>query len=320
MPNGTVKFLARLVVLGIAVFVALQFVRPSMPNPPVTAEIAAPPEVKEILRTSCFNCHSNETQLSWFDKPVPAYWLVSHDVKEGRAHMNFSEFDSLPAAKKKAMLFQSVAFIEMGAMPLPQYLPLHPEAKVTPEKLEVLRKYLVTLSPPLQASESDAAAADSDYQKWISSGKSNATSQNIPPAPNGFAFPADYKNWKVMSSTDRWDNSTIREILANDVAVRAIAEHKINPWPDGATFAKVTWHQAKDANGTIKPGAFFLVEFMSRDSKKYADTLGWGWGRWLGPDLKPYGENASFTKECVSCHSPLKNSDGVYTLPLRGQQ
>src|ERR1700691_6295898 len=73
------------------VFLGLQFVRPAIGNPPVTADLAAPPHVKQILRNSCYNCHSNETKLAWFDRIVPAYWLVASDVKEARMHLNFSE-------------------------------------------------------------------------------------------------------------------------------------------------------------------------------------------------------------------------------------
>jgi hypothetical protein len=59
---------------------------------------------------------------------------------------------------------------------------------------------------------------------------------------------------------------------------------------------------------------------MLRDSQKYPATLGWGWGRWRGAELKPYGKDATFTSECVECHSPLRNTDYVFTEPIRGKQ
>jgi len=58
------------------------------------------------------------------------------------------------------------------------------------------------------------------------------------------------------------------------------------------------------------------VEFMIRDRKKYAGTLGWGWARWRGGDLKPYGKDAGFSEECVGCHTPVRSSDYVFTEPL----
>jgi hypothetical protein len=59
---------------------------------------------------------------------------------------------------------------------------------------------------------------------------------------------------------------------------------------------------------------------MIRDTKKYAGTLGWGWARWRGADLKPYGKDKDFTSECVGCHNPLANTNYVFTMPIRGQQ
>src|SRR5882762_10057693 len=77
--------------IGLLLFAGLQFVRPELRNPPVSAEIRAPAELKAIFKHSCYNCHSNETELAWFDRIVPAYWIVSRDVRRARAHLNFSE-------------------------------------------------------------------------------------------------------------------------------------------------------------------------------------------------------------------------------------
>src|ERR1700733_6399069 len=137
------------VVLAVG-FVGMQFVRPEIGNPPVTAEIHAPAEVRQVLRKSCYNCHSNETKLAWFDQIVPAYWAVASDVKTARAHLNFSEIGRSPEAQQKAALFEAVNMIQMGAMPLPAYLKLHPDAEVSAEDLVVLRNYLTT--PPSGAS------------------------------------------------------------------------------------------------------------------------------------------------------------------------
>src|ERR1700679_1867753 len=156
------------VILGV-VFVCLQFIRPELTNPPVTAELQAPPEVKQVLRNSCYNCHSNETKIPWFDKVVPAYWVVASDVKEARAHLNFSEIGKLPAAQQKAFLFEAVNMIQLGAMPLPSYLKVHPTAAVSPEQLAVLRNYLSAPAPtPDAAKLADAAStADAEYTKWV---------------------------------------------------------------------------------------------------------------------------------------------------------
>ena len=119
----------------------------------------------------------------------------------------------------------------------------------------------------------------------------------------------------------QWLRCRSREDLARRMrAMKAIAENNIHPWPDGATFAKGAWAQQVDANGDTKTGAFIQVEFMIKDSSKYAATKGWGFARWRGDDLKPYGKDEHFASECVGCHNPLRDNDYVYTLPLIGQQ
>jgi hypothetical protein len=316
-PSSRLRLLKWAVALGFILFVTIQFVRPALQNPPVTADLQVPPEVKQILKNSCYNCHSNETHLSWFDWPAPAYWLVIRDVREGRKRLNFSEIGALPVPQQRGFLYESISQIELGAMPLSAYTLAHPGSAITAEQLAILKNYLRPATLAI-ASPEQVQAADAQYEKWISSRGELASS--VSPAPNGIPFIPDYKNWQAISSTDRADNGTIRQILGNDIAIRAIAQNRINPWPEGSAFAKVAWLQQKDPQGTIRPGSFYQVEFMIRDSRKFAATLGWGWARWRGAYLIPYGKSADFTDECVACHRPLQRSNYVFTAPIRGQQ
>lgn len=144
-----------------------------------------------------------------------------------------------------------------------------------------------------------------------------AWAADVAPAPNGVAMPEGYKNWRLIAPSHRTDNNTIRVVLGNDVAIQAARSGKTNPWPEGTVLAKVVW---KDANhdkwpaATI-PGKLVHAEFMIKDSKKYAATGGWGFGRWLGMEQQPYGKDASFVQECFGCHLPVKDKDYVYTIP-----
>ncbi len=69
----------------------------------------------------------------------------------------------------------------------------------------------------------------------------------------------------------------------------------------------------------VRTGEFKQVEFMIKDSRKYAATKGWGWARWLGADLHPFGQTSDFAESCVSCHKPLGATDFVFTAPLKTQ-
>jgi hypothetical protein len=155
--------------------------------------------------------------------------------------------------------------------------------------------------PPLPAASADTS--------WI-------RLDDVSSESNGVAFDPSFESWKPLSFTDRGDNNTFRFILGNDIAIQAAESGHISPWPDGARFAKIAWQQQLGSDGIIYPGNFVQVELMIKDANRYATTDGWGWGRWRGLDLKPYGSDARFVNECTGCHQPVKGNDYVYTPPI----
>jgi hypothetical protein len=299
-------------------FLAIQFIRPRLTNPPVLADLQAPAPVKKILVTGCYDCHSNQTKIPWFDQVAPAYWLVVRDVRRGRVHLNFSNFGKLSPASQKAVLYESVNMMRFGTMPPRRYTIIHPNAVVTAAQISALENYLHPAETNRVADSDQLAASDAEYQKWLA-GDGTKLAQNIRPALNGLAFLPDYKNWQPISTTDRFDNGTLRIILGNDVAIKAVAAQQTHPWPDGAAFAKISMNQQLDDTGIAKAGHFVQVEFMVKDATKYASTQGWGFGRWKGDNLAPYGKTASFANECTSCHAPMADNDHVYTMPIRAE-
>ncbi len=288
---------------GTVAFGMLQLLRPGIPTMPATAELQAPPEVRHILEKDCYSCHSNQRRLAWFDEVVPGYWLVRHDILTAREHLNFSTLGSKPPAVQKAALYEAVNMIELGTMPLPSFKKLHPDANVSPEDLVILKAYLAPwIIAPSQLGSPEAAAPISLNM--------------VQPEFNGFPFEAEFESWKPISTTDRGDNNTFRFILGNEIALKAVRSGNITPWPDGARLAKIAWQQELGTDGLIHPGKFAQVELMLKNPGTYKDTEGWGWGRWRGLDLKPYGKDAHFVTECTSCHLPVRGNDYVYTLPI----
>ena len=295
-------------------FLSIQFIRPQIINPPVKAEIEAPAEVKSILARACYDCHSNQTNLRWYDQISPVYWRVANHVSTGRKHLNFSDWKNLAPADQKAMLWEAVNQIAAGAMPIKDYELVHPSAAVSKSDLETLKKYVLSMSPKqIPGDTAKINAANKQYIHWQ---KAATASVKLPTALNGITYIPDYKNWETISSTERFDNGTMRVIFGNPIAIKAIREHHINPWPNGTTFAKVAWDQVTDKDGNVHTGAFKQVEYMIKDDKKYAATAGWGWARFKTDKLVPYGKTAMFTNECVSCHKPLSNTDFVFTSPI----
>jgi hypothetical protein len=147
-------------------FLGIQFVRPDVPNPPVTGDMEAPADVKAIIQRACYDCHSNNTNLRWYDKIAPVYWGVASHIKEGRADLNFSEWNKLAPADQKGKLWESVNQIISGAMPLPSYTAVHTEAKVSPADLTVLKNYLASMVHSKPADTAAINAADKQYQHW----------------------------------------------------------------------------------------------------------------------------------------------------------
>jgi len=305
------KMPVKLAVTGMSVFVLLQLVRPRIPSAPATAEIQAPPQVRHILEKDCYSCHSDQRRLSWFDQIVPGYWLVRHDILTAREHLNFSTLGAKPAAAQKATLYEAVNMVQLGAMPLPQFLKLHPDARVTAEELATLKTYLAPWTPALRPIAN--APPDREVTARVSL-------TAVAPEFKGLPFDPNFESWKPLSTTDRGDNNTFRFILGNDVAVKAAQTGSISPWPDGARFAKVTWQQEAGADGLVHAGKFVQVELMVKNALQYKDSEGWGWGRWRGLDLKPYGKDAHFVNECTGCHQPLRGNDYVYTMPMTAAQ
>jgi hypothetical protein len=303
------SMVGKVIVAGVVVFAVLQVLRPRIPAKPATAELQAPPEIRHILEKDCYSCHSDQRRLLWFDQIVPGYWLVRHDILAAREHLNFSTLGTKPASVQKATLYEAVNMIQLGAMPLPQFVKLHPEAKVTPEELASLKAYLAPWAPAPNHLGNAAEAVSAEAHESISLALVQAEF-------NGFPFDPNFKSWKLISTTDRGDNNTFRFVLGNDVAVKAANTGNISPWPDGTRWAKVTWLQKPGPDGLLQPGKFWQVEFMEKDAKRYTETEGWGWGRWRGMDLKPYGKDAHFVNECTGCHKPVRGNDYVYTLPI----
>ena len=117
---------------GVLVFLMIQLVPRSTKNPPVTQDVAAPPQVESILRRACYDCHSNATRWPWYAHVAPVSWTVVRDVERGRNHLNFSTWDKY--ADDPETVIRKLRNIDKvmhnGTMPLWYYLPEHPRARL----------------------------------------------------------------------------------------------------------------------------------------------------------------------------------------------
>lgn len=135
------KWLKRVGIGLFLILIGLQFVPVDRANPPEHDQLAVPAEVQAILRRACYDCHSNETNWPWYSQIAPASLLLANDVKEGRREVNFSTWEKYDQRRKSRKLKEIANQVEKGDMPLWYYLPLHPDAKLSPADRELILKW-----------------------------------------------------------------------------------------------------------------------------------------------------------------------------------
>jgi hypothetical protein len=135
-----------IIAVGVGVVVA-QFIRPdrSIPAFDPSRDIARLPgidsAVASILRRSCYDCHSFETRWPWYSNVAPVSWLIVNDVNGGRRHLNFSIWGRYADSRKVQSLDDLHDEISDSGMPLPQYLLLHPDARLSQAERDTLLRW-----------------------------------------------------------------------------------------------------------------------------------------------------------------------------------
>jgi Cytochrome P460 len=147
----------------------------------------------------------------------------------------------------------------------------------------------------------------------------------LPPAHAGGAaapvfdvdIPAGYRDWRLVSVAHEEGNlNDLRAILGNDIAIKAYREAKL-PFPDGAIIARLAWNYVPSEENnkvfghsqSFVAGAATNVQFMVKDSAKYAATGGWSFAQFN--DGKPVDEKG--LSGCYACHVPVRARDFVFT-------
>lgn len=131
-------------------------------------------------------------------------------------------------------------------------------------------------------------------------------------------IPPGYRDWRLISvAREEGELNDIRAILGNDLAIKAYREGRL-PFPDGSIIARLAWsYDASEENNNAfgRPQSFVAgapkngVQFMVRDSRKYASTGGWGYGHF--DNGKPADD--AMHKTCFPCHQAVQARDFVFT-------
>jgi hypothetical protein len=131
-------------------------------------------------------------------------------------------------------------------------------------------------------------------------------------------IPPEYRDWRLISvAREEGSLDDIRAILGNDLAIEAYRKGT-QPFPEGAAIARIAWsYLSSEENNKVfgKPQSFVAgppkngVQFMVKDSKKYAETGGWGYAQFDDRKLAPKEKLQS----CFPCHQAIKDRDFVFT-------
>lgn len=141
----------KILLIGLIILVGIQFI-PVQPNysetfskDDIIEATKAPTDIAIMLKSSCYDCHSNHTRYPWYDQIAPVSWWVASHIRDAKEELNFSEWDNYSPKKKKHKLEEIIEETEEGEMPLRSYLWTHGDAKLSKEQINQLKTWINSL-------------------------------------------------------------------------------------------------------------------------------------------------------------------------------
>jgi hypothetical protein len=151
------KFLKRFFLFLLIVFVVIQFFRPAKnrsegPSPnDISTKYAIPQDVLASLKTSCYDCHSNNTRYPWYNNIQPVAWWLAGHIKDGKKDLNFSEFTSYRIGKQYIKLEQINNLVKKDEMPLESYTWIHKDAILNQQQKVAIASWVTALRDSMKA-------------------------------------------------------------------------------------------------------------------------------------------------------------------------
>lgn len=151
------KILKRTFQILLLAFIVIQFIRPAknksegISNNDITKVYPVPENVQAILKTSCYDCHSNNTLYPWYSQIQPAAWWLNNHIEEGKRELNFSEFASYRIGRQYRKLNEINEQVKEGEMPLDSYLWIHKDAKMDEQQKLTLANWVTSVRDSIKA-------------------------------------------------------------------------------------------------------------------------------------------------------------------------
>jgi hypothetical protein len=151
------KWFKKIILALLVIFIAIQFIQPARNQNgqviPTDIEkiVVVPANVSGILKTSCYDCHSNNTHYPWYSFIQPGGWLMASHIKNGKAMLNFSQFGDLSNRKQQSKLQGIINQVKDGEMPITSYKIIHRNAVLAPVQKTILINWAASSKDSLAA-------------------------------------------------------------------------------------------------------------------------------------------------------------------------
>ena len=142
------KVLKIIAIILLLIFVGIQFIPTTLnqsdivPTTDLMETYNVPEKVEVIFKTSCYDCHSNNTIYPWYNKIQPVSWIMEGHIKEGKSELDFSEFGSYSERRQKSKFKSILSQVKDGEMPLSSYTLMHREAKLSENDKKALEDWI----------------------------------------------------------------------------------------------------------------------------------------------------------------------------------
>ena len=120
----------------------------------VSKTIFIPGNVKSLLQTACYDCHSNNTNYPWYANIQPMGWLLANHIKDGKAELNFDEFGSYSERRQQSKLKSIASQVKDDEMPLASYKMLHKNSRLTKEQKIIIIDWALNEKDSLEQNKS----------------------------------------------------------------------------------------------------------------------------------------------------------------------
>jgi hypothetical protein len=150
------SILKKAVITAIVLLVAIQFFKTKenksiqVSENAITQHYDVPDNIQNILKTSCYDCHSNNTNYPWYNKIQPVKWWLANHINEGKEELNFDEFNAYSTKKKLHKLDEVIETIKDNEMPLKSYTLIHGDAKLSDSDKQDIEAWVKKIKNEIQ--------------------------------------------------------------------------------------------------------------------------------------------------------------------------